>query len=208
MLLPHENIRNFSHRLSNLVNKVYQVEDKKAVDRIKYIRFLQAIPSNIKIKMLEEGIDNFNSAVNRAQELQNIYNTDNSILVQNTQESSHQISEQLADLSAKVNALTFSNTKDVQDNDSKTDERSHRFNNNRPSHAQRYKSRRVNTQHKSERYTSSRVFCQLCRGPHEALQCRKYLNLINNRNFQPQSNRGRSYNNNFRNTHRDRSHLN
>lgn len=72
-MMPNETIKNLSHRLNVLVDKVYpNITDSTAINNIKYVKFLATIPIEIKIKILEQGITSYEGAVERAQTLQEI----------------------------------------------------------------------------------------------------------------------------------------
>lgn len=178
-LLPHENIRNFAHRLNVLVTKVYpDISDKTATDNIKFVKLLACLPSAIKIKIQEENIKDYEKAVERAQTLQDIFSQDQ-ILTNSTNSTSYQatddIQTKLLELSEKINTLSFSNTssqehKQLPEVSQQVHRKSQEFKKN-------YKAR--NTYHAPPRYQNfqrnNNTRCQLCfRFGHVATNCFKW----------------------------------
>lgn len=172
-LLPQENIVNLSHRLNVLARKVYDLDDKNALDKIKFIKLMSLLPSNIRMKLKEENVKSYEQAITRAQELQNIFASENILNNKvNVNSENEQISQQLSHLAEKINKLTFTNVS--PDN---VHRESQHYENNKKSRdfRENYK-QRVNRNNKFQP-----VQCQICnRFNHRAPQCFEYKKLLRN----------------------------
>lgn len=197
-LLPDESIRHFAHRLQVLTHKVYtQVTDENALSVIKYNKFISALPANLRIKLLEENIQNFKDAVQRAHQLQDILNQE---LVPKTSnsESCNTLTTQLADLAAKVNALTLT----AQPSSLKIDrptQNLHRGNWKNRS-VNQFRNKNVNSWRKPNHniQRSNNYICQLCnKKGHSASRCFKFTRLVNQRSSQPNQRRNCSNTNSY-----------
>lgn len=75
MKLEHnESVRNFSYRLNKNLKLAHPTVDDASLQILKFTYFMNALPKNIHVKLLEEGISDFGNALSRAEQLQNIYN--------------------------------------------------------------------------------------------------------------------------------------
>ena len=72
---PQESLRNFSYRLEKLLKEAYPKLDKPSLMSIKFTHFINAMSKPIKIKLLEENINDFDTALQRAEHLKNIYDS-------------------------------------------------------------------------------------------------------------------------------------
>lgn len=113
-ILPQESIKNFAHRLNFICSQVYEnVKDTESLDSIKFVKFLDCLPSNIRVKIQEENITNYKSAVERAQKLQEIMQ-DEQILDNNM--SHNNVMEKLCLLVDKLSVENFQNSNPVNTN--------------------------------------------------------------------------------------------
>lgn len=72
-MLPSESIKNLAHRLNVLVAQAYpNIKDTQAINDIKFNKFLVCVPSDIRVKILENDIKDYETAVFKAQKLQEI----------------------------------------------------------------------------------------------------------------------------------------
>lgn len=72
-ILPGESIKSLSHRLENLVSRIYNnVKDQDSRNVILQNHLLHALPLTLKTKILEENITDYKETIKRAQQLQNI----------------------------------------------------------------------------------------------------------------------------------------
>lgn len=172
-ILPDESIKHFCHRLHVLTTTVYKdINDDKALDAIKLNKLLSVLPANLRIKLLEEKVKNFNTAMSRAQEIQNIYNSEfqsNSDSSNKNPQSVLHFSTELRKLNEKVDALTqtknSTNHTESQANQNLSNQNGR---NQRAMYRQPYRNRFNN------RFP---VKCQLCfRVGHTANRCFKYVN--------------------------------
>jgi hypothetical protein len=175
-ILPEESIKHFSHRLNVITKSAYpNVIDQSALDSIKLNKFFSVLPTNLRIKLREEKINDFQLAVSRGQELQDIMQHE---LLTHTS-STHcinTISANIADLSSKIDSLT------QQKHDTTTHENnvSERNSYNQHSHRNNFKARRFS---RANNFSFPRnrgnhnVVCQLCfKNGHKANVCFKYVN--------------------------------
>lgn len=111
-LLQGESIKAMSHRLDSLIHRIYKdVTDKNSILQIKRTHILQALPLQIKTKIMEENITTYDRTVQRAQELQSIHAS----AIANPSSSTNSRFEELAQ---KVNFISeqVSVIKSSQDN--------------------------------------------------------------------------------------------
>lgn len=189
-LLPQESIKNFAHRLDSLTAKVYNIKDSDSLNNIKFIKLIGSLPSNIRVKILEEDIKLYPELVNRAQQLQDIFCSE-ALLINNENGS---INSKLNALAEKINSLTFNPNKEgihenKSENDKKTQQKS-RINPDRssPENKTRYKAKQP-------------IKCQICnRLFHSAKFCYKYTNLKNKSN---QNNRKPPFNSRYSNRYQN-----
>lgn len=204
-LLPGESIRSLAHRLDNLVQKIYhKVNDKSSILAIKHIHLVKALPVSISNKLLEENVDNYECAVKRAQQLQDIY-ANNSNNAGNSKLD--ELTKQVQNMSEKINFINQTN--DTQDDknkyrDRKIDERTDRSNfqrrgrgrgihyNHRPNRNFFSQKHTTNTHvrdrphgnlHFQNRNNQFVITCQFCglRGHHLA-RCFKFKKMMNEKN--------------------------
>jgi len=106
-----ENYKNFAHRLDVAVGKIYNNLPKDNLDQIKFVKFISVIPSEIRLQIMQNNITNYNEAVQRAQQLQDLTIFD-SKLSQNTEpEIFKRYSEQINSLQKQIEHLTSSKEK-------------------------------------------------------------------------------------------------
>jgi hypothetical protein len=98
-----ETIRNLAHRIDSLVHKIYtSITDHNSLETIKKTHFINSLPQDIKIKILQEKINGYTDIVDRAQELQNIEQC-SAISIPNDNISDHNL--QLTSLNEEIHAL-------------------------------------------------------------------------------------------------------
>ena len=85
-----------------------QVNDKNALDQIKFVKFIFFIPSNFCIKLQEESIKTFDLAIQHAQQLQEIAANEGILQAHPPNSCVNNLSHQIVELSEKINAFTFS----------------------------------------------------------------------------------------------------
>lgn len=180
-LETNESIKHFAHRLQVITSQAYQnISDEKAINTIKFNKFISALTPNLRIKLREENIENFTDAVKRAQALQEILQNELSVQPENSA-AINNISSHLADLATKVNALTISNNKsnstcDNNNSHNKT-EKSRECCNRRD---RGFKTRSFGRNHSSQNRRQNFIKCQICgKSNHTADKCFKYVNLLN-----------------------------
>lgn len=188
MLKPNETIRSLSHRLNTTFTKVYpSIIDPIAIDTLKYTHLMNALPSDIKMNLLKENIREYNLAVNRAQELQNINTSLNS---QFGQQNSLKLSEEISALKEQLNVLTNKHKKD------ESETRRKHFNRKQP-----YSS---NNRFNNNRGTYNNKFCAFCgRHGHLMKQCYEFINFS-----QMNHNRDRTFINRNRKNYSNRNNNN
>lgn len=191
MLLPSESIKNFAHRLNNLAATVYSdIQDDNAKDRIKFMKFISSIPSNIRIKLQEEGIDDYNAAVARAQTLQEILYNEKILYAGPSTSTSNDLpfAEQLQKISEKLNNLTFKadNEHNCQFHNN---EGSNKRNSSSFKHRKQFKAKnnfKRYSPHRSPKHKTPR--CQLCsKYGHDAKSCFKWKRLNTQKHSQYKS---------------------
>lgn len=184
MLQPAESIRNFAHRLDVLTTKVHsEIQDNVTINNIKFLKFISALPSNLRVKLQEEGITEYIRAVERAQNLQEIFSGEKILNACTATPVIGSFAETLNDLNEKINALQISlnkNNKNCNDSNSAShndydrsyEKKRRSFSykeSKRYSHDDRFK------KNSPQNYKYNVVFCQLCRRKgHEANYCFKW----------------------------------
>jgi hypothetical protein len=105
-MLPGETIKNLAHRLDILTHNVYtNIKDKAALDEIKYVKFTQVLPPDIRLLILQNNITTYDEAVKRATLAQDCFINNkvlSSINVPESTESEHIVNA----LTNKVDNLT------------------------------------------------------------------------------------------------------
>lgn len=195
-LLPAESITNLAHRLETLVSKVHpQVTDNAALSSIKFQHFINSIPHQYKIKILEQGIQNYEAAVAKAQLLQNL-EVHSQIIIPSTSSQ-----PTLAEISAQVNSLkadfsSFDNQTKGYENKHKSygNHRNNRnWNQNKP--YKRFSYFQNNSVSKNKNATMSCGYCG--RTSHVMKDCFQFKsemgNLARNNNNNNQFQRSRTY---------------
>lgn len=188
-LLPAETIKNFAHRLNVLAATVYaDITDKNAHDKIKFMKFLEAIPSNLRIKIQEEGIYDYKTAVDRAQVLHEILHTEKVLhAYPSTSKSDIGLAEQLREISEKINVLSLkSDNKQAEENVNVRPDFKQKYRLDAMRHKKNFKSR-----HNFKRFSPHKSFkrnittCQLCfKKGHEAHSCFKWKRMNTQRREQ------------------------
>lgn len=107
--MPAETIKNLAHRFKVLAANVYaDKQDPQARDTVIYMKFLQVIPWNLRIKIKEEGIADYRAAVEKKHDLQEILHKEKVLYaLPSMPKSEYNFEEQLLEISQKINALTF-----------------------------------------------------------------------------------------------------
>lgn len=111
---PGESVKALAHRLETLINRIYpNVPDKESLRQIKRIHLIQALPSHIRIRLLEENILSFEETVNRGQELFAIHATsqdETGVHVSKLDE----LSKQVNFIAEKINLIKAHDEKQMQ----------------------------------------------------------------------------------------------
>lgn len=69
-LLPGETIRNLGHRVETLTNQTYpEVKDKEAIEQIQKLHLLNALPANLREKLMLDDTADFQKLINQASKL-------------------------------------------------------------------------------------------------------------------------------------------
>lgn len=177
-LLPDESITHFSHRLNVITTNAYpDITDQNALNSIKLNKFLASLPTNLRIKLREEKVISFENAMCRAQELQQIFNSE--LQPNNNQNNCiNAISTSLANLTDKVDALTQNNKNSHNTQNLREGNQTQEYVQNRHNYRNSFKSR--NFPHSNSRVISNRnaqpIVCQLClKQGHKANTCFRYL---------------------------------
>lgn len=186
IFMPNESVKHFAHRLQVITSKVYSdISDDKALNAIKFNKFMSALQPNLRIKLREENICNFTEAVKRAQSLQEILENE-SIYNQTNSQSINAISTQLNNLNDKINALTANSTETQPEN---AEQRNLKHqNNHRPVYTRNNRNSNRNSNFQSARFHTRRrvenIKCQICgKLNHTADKCFRYLRCNQNSRF-------------------------
>ena len=84
VMLPGESIRNLTHRLDAIAPRAHQsVKDKKALEAIKFNKFIGIVPNEYRKAILQDNIAEYNEAVEKATLLQDC-DISNEIICQTT----------------------------------------------------------------------------------------------------------------------------
>lgn len=199
-MLPHEAISNLSHRLEFLTHKIYKnVSDPQALDQIKYVKFLQIIPPNYRLLILQNNITTYKLAVDKARLAQDceIQNSVLSNTLTNTEKDRFsELAEQVNSLQTTINKFSEGTKVNEPVNEKSTNSRSNfNFRNKRTQHNNFHSKRgnfrrdnykysrgnRLNFRHPHRNHNAhntqvtqpENVTCQLCLCMgHSARQCR------------------------------------
>lgn len=172
-MLPAESVKNLAHRLNVLTRKVYpNINNESDLENIKFVKFLQIIPSDIRLKILQDGITQYTPAVEKAQLFQE-HSIQNEVLNNITFPSiSSNFSEQLKTLQDQINSITQSSVQSNCQNKTQVQlsdrDNSHYKNNPYNSFHPTRKFRSVGQQNnfRSFNYNNksfSRKFCKFCK---------------------------------------------
>lgn len=115
-LTPGESIKNLAYRINLAAHKAYKfINDQVALDKIKAMQFISALPLSIREKILLEGEKDYQSMVAKAQHIQTIQeslvNPSNPFIAAHTQIKLPPVqsdSDQISKLSQKVETLQIS----------------------------------------------------------------------------------------------------
>ena len=109
-LNPGESIKNLAHRIDTMAHKTYNyVTDVLALNQIKSLQLLNALPHDIRIKIVHENTDDFIKLVDKAHKIHlessSLHVIQTNCLTSNIPESVqfNELKNQLAELSLKVN---------------------------------------------------------------------------------------------------------
>lgn len=189
--LSGESLNNLAHRISVLFRKSHpEILDAISQNTIKLNQFLNLIPTEIKIKILENQISDFEEAVSKAQ-LWHELQTQSQQSVQPSTSANIGLELQVNALQSQVKALIEQNN-DLKAKESKQDNNSNRnvnYNNSRNNQGpnrqftknQRYQRSSQFQRHpnRNNNYNVRRSFCNICNSrSHSINQCLKLQNLI------------------------------
>jgi outer membrane murein-binding lipoprotein Lpp len=175
IILPDESVKHFAHRLNVTTRDAYpDISDQNALNSIKLNKLLSSLPTNLRIKLREENIRDFQKATTRAQELQDIIL--NELLPNNSSaQCINTISANLANLTSKVDSLAQNHTQTHKQNNQAHSYSNNNFNNRNSFKTKNFRSRNNFSNFKNRNNQS--IVCQLCFKPgHKALTCFKYVN--------------------------------
>lgn len=111
-MLPDESITNLAHRLDLITHRVYG-EDTISMDKTKFLKFVQLIPPEMRQNILENKIETYQEAVDKAQLIQDCRKNTN-ILNHNKEE------EKFSNITHQINSLQQSIEKIQTDKQSNT----------------------------------------------------------------------------------------
>ena len=191
VMLPQETIKNLSHRLNILADIIYsRITDPTALDQIKFTKFISVIPSNIRIKLQEENINDYKTGIQRAQVLQEINVNEKILTNQASNPVLTNLSERVLHLTEKLDAFTFANSKEDKEDSSVKTKTQSRFNHNK--FKNNFKSRQMrmqDNQFQNSKNRTSSVICQLCSRPgHTAIKCFKWQRINSRKNNNSRNN--------------------
>lgn len=200
-MLPGESIKNLSHRLNYLTNKVYnEITDTNALDQIKFTKFTQVIPGEIRLPILQAGIKSYDEAVAKATTIQDCI-AQNNILngtsqIHDSDPQINNIQMQLTDLNQQIKALNEHQapSKDAREHQQSNYVNKHNKNHRqsfRPFRRQEFRPWRNNRGHSSHnrvnyrrnfsaRSHTSQDRCQLCDQYGHSAPCCTVFNISNN----------------------------
>ena len=191
-MLPQENVKHFSHRLNKLTAAVFKnIKDETALDALRLDKLRTALPPNLRTKLYEEGVDDYKSAVERAQKLQEI-SINEHLLNTISQQPPDPVVQRLDELTQKINTLSFaSKPQETTHDDDNAIKHSKGLNKFSPKqHNKFFKNKRNNYRPHPYR-NQNQITCQLCnRKNHTATQCFKWQRVntrksnFNERRFQ------------------------
>lgn len=99
VMLPAESISNLAHRLDSLAPKAHNtIKDANALNAIKFNKFISIIPSNYRVHILQNNIQTYCEAVEKARLLQDC-EVNNELICQTS------LSTPLQDLKSQINEL-------------------------------------------------------------------------------------------------------
>lgn len=182
-LLPRETVRNLAHRINVLVQKVHaEVTDQNALNSIKYTKLLTALPQDIRMKIMETNIKDFDRAVNRAQQLQDL-SIENLVLNQVC------TTEEPSSFQAELHALR--ETVEELKNQRKTDETQKTDSSPVRRRMPETQPRRNYDRRWMPEMQFRQFYCYFCgRNGHKIKDCREHKRFIQNRDDRQPNNRG------------------
>lgn len=181
-ILPSESMHNLAHRLNKIIAQVYpELVDEAARNTIKLTHFTAALPYSIKVVLLKENIVDFNEAVKRAQQLQDIEISAAMVPTHPSDIKIASLNEEVNALKQQINAISLQKS---EQNKTKQDHREYR---------NAYKTRFSrkpydrNFGNKQNYYKpkfnnfSRTTTCSFCgRNNHIMKNCREFLSLMKN----------------------------
>ena len=188
VILPQETIKHFAHRLNRLVSLVYtDIQDVKSLESVKLHKFISTIPPNLRIKLQEEQINYYKKAVDRAQTLQDIALNETLLNQMMQNPTVNKISQQLVELTEKVNSLSFTNNTQGDSSTNKNKDVEERGSNSFSPRCfkNHYKTKFPyrSKPNKNRFHPRTAIICQLCnRKGHTANRCFKWQHLNTQQN--------------------------
>ena len=125
-MLPQETVKHFAHRLNKLTAVILKnVKDETALYALRLDKLHRALPPNLHTKLYEEDIQDYNSAVEHAQKLQEI-SINEHLLNTISQPPPDPVAQKLDELAQKINTLSFAmKSQETTDHDDKKVQHSH-----------------------------------------------------------------------------------
>lgn len=212
-LIPGETIRNFGQRVNTLVSKTYNsVNDVNALNQIKSLHFINALPTDLKEKLLLENTSKFDDLIQRAHDITSVQQALkqaelHSTIVQASNNNNREIQElnkQIESLTEKVQLLQIkcqfcgSNEHIMSEcNNFKTSVTPKAENVN---YMARSNNNRQNFSRQNQNLSrQNRITCFFCNRPgHVIRDCRQLQNLQNSAPRFPVQNARRPHNSHFR----------
>lgn len=175
-LLPGENIPSLAHRIKRLTAKVYPlIKDEIALQQVMLVKFMQAIPPTLKVKVIESKQDSFDKAVTFAHQLHRQYAA-NAILNHLT-DFPHTGNSVVASLQQQVHLLETKVNNPTHPSPPQRNDNQHSVQAHRTQHLRfrNHGSRRELTRKKFNNHSRSGIRCQFCSKPGHVLRnCFKF----------------------------------
>ena len=181
-MLPSESVHNLAHRLNTIISQVYpEVIDELARNTIKFKHFIAALPYNIRVNLLKENISDFNEAVKRAQQLQDIEIAAAVVPMHTSNNQINHLENEIKSLKEQLNVMTQHKQEENQTNVG--------FRNHKDAYYKKRFSRNFNNQNfhkntykrpKFDKYKFNKnSYCTFCgRNNHIMKNCREFLSII------------------------------
>lgn len=175
-LLTGESIKNFAHRLNCIVPKAFpNLLDKDSLDSVKFPKFIDCLPNNIKTKLREENILQYDKAVERAHLLSEIYHESDSKACANN--SNDAVLEKLESLTKQLNNFCLYESNDCKMINNVSHTRNQRNDRDFRNYRDNYKSR-MPQRNQYNWKTKKIVVCQLCnKKNHDARSCFRWTRV-------------------------------